>query len=503
MKFIQQMDASMASLWKMDDEDLIKWLFNCIDVQGCNVDIFFWETDMFMEQETEANNRSSYIAFKERGTDIMQIIIDECHRRGIKAYFHHRFSEVERENPAPDFDENGNIVPEGRNRVKYEHPDWIIKTWWKNGLWNLASEDMQNFKLDYLERMMKKYDFDGICIDYLRHLPCLPVGKQWELRECATEFMCRLKKRMSSIGRDIAVGAKLPENLKSCHHDGFDVEDWAKKGCVDFMVAGSRTINPDIEGYKKITDGTEIEIYACWDTWHVADAYHFQKADFYHGMLSNFKEQGADGVVGFNYAPAPYSQLQKLLQPDEIYWSSGDEYSDFYNEFEKAGDSTLQARYVADRRGGYPYLNGCGGNNAFAPLPEEIPNDETLLDIPIIISTEYPKGRNVKVKFVITNAKVDCDKFRVFLNGEEAKDFITDFCYTDAQIFWPEQQPLSLRTECYSKNPSTMLAIEAEFDSKFLKLGENNVSICVVDRRNYIVDSINVEKAEITIEGIK
>lgn len=499
MKFILQMDPSVGALGKIEKEKFIEWLFYCIDVQECNVDIFLWETDCFMEQETVANNRSPYYSFKERGIDMMQIIIDECHKRGIKAYFHHRFSEVERENPAPDFDENGNIVPEGRNKIKYDNPDWIIKTWWKNGLWNLTSEGMQDFKLDYLVRMMEKYNFDGICIDYLRHLPCLPVGRQWELRECATGFMCRLRECMDKLGRDIVVGAKLPENLEACRCDGFDVESWVERGCVDFIVAGSRTINPDIVGYKNITSGTSVEIYSCWDTWHVADAYHFQNADFYHGMMSNWKAQNVDGIVAFNYAPAPYSELQKLLPEDEIYYSSGDEYYDFYKEFERAEDNTLRACYVADRRGGYPYLSGCGGNNVFAPLPAEIPNDETLLDIPVVIEPKYENGRKVSVKLVITNAKKDCDRFRVFLNGEEIKEFNTDFHYIDSQIFWPENQPVSLRHSCHSENPSEMLIITAITDSKLLKCGMNTVSVCVVDRRNYMIDSINVEKTEITI----
>lgn len=493
------MDPSMAAIGKIDSDDFIKWLFWCQDNTDSNVDIVLWETDCFMEQETPANNRTNYYNFKKQNIDIMQRIIDECHSRGIKAYFHHRFSEVEREAFYPENDENGNIIPEGRNRVKYEHPDWVIKTWWKNGLWNLASKGMQDFKLEYLTNMMKKYNFDGICIDYLRHLPCLPVGKQWEYRHCATEFMCRLKEAMRGLGRDIMVGAKLPENLKACHEDGFDIEEWSKKKCVDFVIAGSRTINPDISGYKEIMG--DREVYACWDTWHVADAYHFQSADFYRGMFSNWRLQCADGIVGFNYAPAPQNELKKLLPEDDIYRTSGDEWSEIYTHIKDSENSGLSTRYAADRRGGYPYLTGCGGNNVFAQLPAAIPNDGTPFDVRINVCAEY-EGRDVGLKAVITNAKADCDKFRLIINGKEIENFRTNFYYQDGYIFWPDPQPITLRNACMKSKCANILAIEADFGSELLKVGENIVSISVIDRRNYILDSdsINIEKIELTVK---
>ena len=473
-KFIVQMDSYIGDLAKIPEDKLIEWLFYCVDKKGVKVDAIFWEGHCFIEHELPCYNFPTYKKFQDRGINIMERIIDECHKRGIKAYCNHRFSEVELD------------LESGRNEFKQKHKDWIIKTWWQEGLWNLASPELQNFKLDYITKIMNKYSFDGICIDFLRHLPCLPVGKQWEHRECATEFMRKLKDNMGKLDRQVKVGAKLPENKDSCHNDGFDVEKWAKNNLVDFVIGGSRTINPDIDWYKKITENTNTEVYACWDPYHVADAHWIYK--------------GSDGVVAFNFSPAPHEELAKLLPPEEILNCLGQDYGDFYNIFSEENKQNKELKFAADRKYGYPFLTGCGGNNVFAPLPAPVPNDETPLEIKIDAHGNF-KDRHAYVRFVITNAKSSCDKFKIFLNGTEIESFLENYSYTDNQIFWPDIQPQMFTAHSINQNPKPILEIKANVDGNLIKNGTNTLSISVIDRINYFLDtdSINIERAEILI----
>lgn len=487
-KFIIQMDPYTGELANIPEDKLMEWLFFCIDKKNVKVDAIFWEGHCFIEQESTYHNTSIYKKFQEKGINIMARIIDECHKRGIKAYCHHRFSEVELD------------LNLGRNEIKQQHRDWVIKTWWQEGLWNLASSELQDFKLNYIAKIMTQYQFDGICIDFLRHLPCLPVGKQWEHRECATAFMHKLKVNMNMLGRQVDVGAKLPENGEACRADGFDVETWAKDNSIDFVIGGSRTVNPDIDWYKKVTEGTDTLVYTCWDSAHVADGHHNQPSDFFRGMLSNWVEKGTDGVVAFNFLPAPQEELYKLLPPEEIMNCLGPDYVDFYNIFNDERLQEKALRFVADRRGGYPFLTGCGGNNVFAPLPAPIPNDETPLDVKIDVCGDF-QGRKAEIRFVITNAKSSCDKFKIYLNNALIESFSEDYSYKDEQIFWPNPQPTIYTAKCLNKNPAPILEIKAQVDNKLIKNGTNTLSIAVIDRINYMLDSesINVERAEIII----
>ena len=146
-RFIIQMDPYIGPLADIPQEKLIEWLFYCIDKKGVSIDAIFWEGHCFYELECPCYNTDIYRKFQAKGINIMKRIIDECHKRGIKAYCHHRFSEVE-------------LTLPDRNEIKQKHKDWVIKTWWQEGLWSLASPELQEFKLNYATKIMTEYAFD-------------------------------------------------------------------------------------------------------------------------------------------------------------------------------------------------------------------------------------------------------------------------------------------------------------------------------------------------------
>ena len=117
-RFIIQMDTYTGELANIPEDKLIEWLFYCVDKKGVKVDTICWEGHCLFEQELPCYNTDIYRKFQANGIDIMARIIDECHKRGIKAYCHHRFSEVELD------------LSSGRNEIKQKHKDWVIKTWW-------------------------------------------------------------------------------------------------------------------------------------------------------------------------------------------------------------------------------------------------------------------------------------------------------------------------------------------------------------------------------------
>ncbi|MBE6930274.1 MAG: hypothetical protein E7463_08345, partial [Ruminococcaceae bacterium] len=284
MKIIMQYDPNFGFMGEAEPEALLHALFYDVDTRQERPDIIIWETHCFMEQEC-SNNLDTYTVLTQRGIDMMQRIIDETHRRGIKAYWHHRISEVDA--PPASFH---SVVSE--NIIKKAHPDWLIRTWYEKGLWNLAVPEVQEFKVAYIKKMTERYPFDGICIDFLRHLPCLPPDAQWEHRDCVTDFMGKIR---AAIPKDMKLGAKLPENAASCRVDGFDVAQWVKNGSLDFVLAGSRSVSSDVAWYKSITEGTNVEVYPCWDIWHCSDACHWREDAFYRGVFANWIAEKADG----------------------------------------------------------------------------------------------------------------------------------------------------------------------------------------------------------------
>ena len=122
--------------------------------------------------------------------------------------------------------------------------------------------------------------------------------------------------------------------------------------------------------------------------------------------------------------------------------------------------------------------------------------DEKPLEIKIDVCGDFV-DRNIEVRFVITNSKSSCDKFKIFLNKKQIKDFSENYLYTDEQIFWPEPQPAIYTAACLNSNPEPILEITAKVDANLIKNGTNTLSISVVGRKS--MDSINVERAEIIV----
>ena len=497
-KFVLQADYQASNTDPelfSNEEAALEWMFHDIDNKGAQVDTILWETHPFIEMEVEEENFAAYKGLKARGCDLMNMVIDECHKRGIEAIMHYRISEVDHSHL---YGTNGKPTKDDKslwNPVKLAHPDWVVKTWWVQGHWNLAARGVREMKLEYIERMLKKYRFDGICVDFSRHTPCFPVGKEWENRESGTELMAGIRSITESLGRPMRVGAKVPKCEQFCITDGFDVKEWAKRGLVDFFVVGSRSITVDVAWYKEITRGSGIEIYPCWDCHHSTDAYHCYPADFFRGMIGNWFALGADGAVGFNFSPT--------LEHNEVMsrWTEWlvHPFLEFREYFSEAEDESLAHTYVAERRGGYPYRSGKFTSNDDCQLPAVLANDGT----PTIVSVEAYGNHSGRAQLSVTisGAKRGIDEFEVYLNGEKRALSKVNFDYVDPQIFYPAPQPASsgLRHRYETATPTKLLHLVCEVDAASIRNGVNTVSVAVIDRTNYFLEDISVEKAEITV----
>jgi len=489
MEILYQLDPSIGNFTGCDADEFVRAMFYNMDHDGSRIDTILWEHHRFLPAECPSNNMPEYLDFTARGIDIMERLIRETKARGMKAFLHHRFSEVDRSWSSPDV----------KNPIKAEHPDWLIRTWHEEGLWNMAVPEVRKFKLEYLGKILEKYDFDGICIDFLRHLPCLPVGYQWEHRQCVTAFLSALREIAVSTGKQIAIGAKIPENPESCCIDGFDVETWCREGVVDFLVCGSRTIDVDVLGFKKLAEGTTIKIYPCWDTWHSSDAHHWQEEAFYRGVFANWQAQDADGIVGFNYISASHGEMQKLLADENASCWPTREVKEFARQITETEDFGNSFIFAAERRGGYPYSTGAGSSNFRAPLPLEIPNAciSGTVSVPVFADMREREGR---VRLLLSGAVEGKDTFRLWFNEREITDFTVDFSVKDPRIHWPEPQRRSGAGYSDADETAELLEITAKIPEGSLLCGKNAIRVLPI-RAGFFDwhEVITIQRAEISI----
>jgi hypothetical protein len=303
----------------------------------------------------------------DNGIDWIEELVKESQKRDLEVFWNHRIAEVDRE----------------ENSLKKAHPDWVVKSWYYPGLWNLAVPEVRDYKVAFIKELIERYDFDGIQLDFARHVPCLPVGRQWELRDHVTEFVRMVRFMMLEMEKEqgcpLLLAVKVPKNLEGCRIDGFDVETWAQENLVDIFTLGTRSINVDIDAYRRITAGHNIKLQPCWDDYHSADAYKSPTHETLRGIFANWWQEGADGIMIFNWVANKFFTDYAKYDQDRL-----------LSMVRESGNQEIMLRkdknFVIERRGGYPWGEGFIGLNNDSPLPVTLANDGRPAKIKMKIS---------------------------------------------------------------------------------------------------------------------
>jgi hypothetical protein len=497
-RIIVQYDAADRNMTGMDFKTWLEFRFDYIDESGTQIDSLWWDISLgndavYPSKVLRPDIDPGIRKLQAAGIDWVKVLVEECHKRGKETFWNARISEVENDTQGLEMK---NLFPE-----KAAHPDWVIKTWWWQGMWNLASPGLREYKLSILRELAENYEFDGFQIDFARHVPCLPVGRQWELRENVTEFVRMVRRMLLEVeakrGRPILLSTKVPENLEGCRIDGFDVETWAKENLVDMFTLGSRTMDVDVEAFRGITAGKNIKLYPCFDDHHATDGYRYPPIEVFRGIYGNWWQQGADGVETFNWSnaspeccarfgaePGPLSQRQayhEVGSPETL----------------KDKDKT----YVVERRGGYPWAEGYFNQNLTSPLPAVLAYDGRPARLTVRVADNLVKDRE-KIRDVTLNVTlfgaVPGDRIEIEWNGSVLENAAFDFDWKDGQIFSPKPQRISGGDGKFPIDPDQkLLRISLPVLPERCRQGKNDVGIRIVKQTPYCCREIQVEKIEL------
>jgi len=415
----------------IDFKNWINGVFNSVDQPGNQIDAIWWDIGgaNMAPYPSRIGDRYEHPGLRkwwDQGIDWIEELVKESNKRNLEVFWNHRIAEVDRE----------------ENQLKKKHPEWLVKSWDYPGLWNLAVPEVRKYKVEFIQELVEKYDFDGIQLDFARHVPCLPVGRQWELRDSVTDFVRTVRLMLlemeKKLGRPILLAAKVPEKLEGCREDGFDVEVWAKQNLIDIFTLGTRSIDVDIAAYRQITAGRNIKLQPCWDDYHSTDAYKSPPHEILRGVFANWWQQGADGIMIFNWSASGKYDRERLLT--------------IASEGGNPVTLTLKDKtYAVERRGGYPWGEGYFGQNKTSPLPVILANDSRPAILKIRIGDNLransAKIDHVTLRAIIFGAK-EGDEIGVMFNGIGLLPILQDFNWKDPQLFAPE--PATEGTGVYS-----------------------------------------------------
>jgi hypothetical protein len=391
--------------------------------------------------------------------------------------------------------------------LKLAHPEWTLKTWWPHGLWDFSVPDVRECTVKTLREVVERYDVDGVQLDFARHVPFLPIGRQWELRGHLTSLVrdvrSMLQQRAASRKRPLLLAAKVPQNLRGCRADGFDVETWAREELVDIFTLGSRSMDVDVAAFKAFTAGRSIKLQPCFDDHHTTDGYRWAPIEFLRGVFANWWEQGADSVVTFNWSNAPPDVCTRLgVSPGPL--SQQIAYREIGSRETMAWKDKI---YAVERRGGYPWAEGYFNRNDDAPLPLlwKAGGEGTLrVRVSDDLAAAGNRLRDSFLRVVLFNAEQQ-DRLVLRWNGHLLEERARDSSWKDPQIFSPRPQPDSGGPGVYRVDPEQrLLCLDFAVPAATTQVGENVLQLGLATQpaekpRNA---DIKVEKVELHVRYV-
>lgn len=488
-RIVMQYDANdtLMGYWKLHPDRTATFgpfrdaLFAYVDQPGSQVDAIWWDIagsplgSPYPSQVLPPVDHPLVRQWLDAGIDWVEQLVAETRRRKLEVFWNHRICEVEF---VPGVGQSKTPHP-----LKLAHPDWVVPTaWWPHGMWNLAAEELRAYKVATLRELVTRYDLDGIQIDFSRHIPCLPVGRQWELREGVTEFL-RLVRRMTlevaaQRGRPLLLAAKVPETIDGCHVDGFDVQAWAEHRLVDVLTLGSRTMDVNVEGLRAAV-GNDVQLQPCFDDHHATDGYRYGAIEFLRGVFSNHWQRGANSVVTFNWSIGT-PEVCRSMGADVGPLSHGEAYREVGETATMAGKDKI---FAVERRGGYPWAEGFFNRNDTAPLPQKLEDGAAPASFTLHISDAPAPQSSLLLRCILFQAG-EKDSFVVRLNGVNLSLTTHDREWKDGQIFSPKPQPASGGKGEYRINPQQKLVrLEFAVPAEAWRQGVNVAEVQLASRK--------------------
>lgn len=482
-----------------DWNDWLDYRFSWIDEPGVQIDSIWWDIQPLLKNRYPTPPGSLIYQWPDEKTDIVERLIGETKKRDLEVFWNHRISEVDLKPPGS---KGWTKTP---HPLKASHPDWVMKTWWPHGLWNLEIEEVRNYKVELLRHLAETYPLDGFQLDFARHIPCLPVGRQWELRRHITSFVRRVREMTLEVarkrGRPMLLAARVPRSLRGCRADGFDVETWAQQNLLDIFSLGSRSLEIDIEAFRRITKGRNIKLQPCCDDHHAPDGYRCPSIEVFRGTFANWWQQGADSVMTFNWACADPELAERMggaVAPSsqlEAYRQVGSPST--LKEMDKA--------FVVERRGGYPWADGYFNRNDDSPLPKSIPGDGSAVPLTIRLADpirDDEKRTKSVVLVSIFHGATETERFELWFNGTKLTSESRNSEWKDPQIHSRKDTPASGgRFARYRVNPKQkILRIEYQVDPQICLVGKNQIEIRrSTDSNSTTPDEVQLEKLEVEL----
>jgi hypothetical protein len=250
---------------------------------------------------SEMQRFANLTAFFEAGIDPYAVMLAEATARGREALLSFRMN-----------DDHGNDFLKSQFMV--DHSEWLLGTVQYQGLGaiDFGHEEVRDYTFKLIEEAVRRYDCDGIELDFNRFPRFFKDGSTEERVAKMNGLVERVRTMLDDVGRErerrLTLAVRPPSNFgrtpptpATARELGCDVAEWVRRGWVDF-VSVSEFLHErgdlPIAVWKKALP--TVPVYGGIECTRQGAAKNLS-ADEYRSAARHLIEEGADGVYLFNF----------------------------------------------------------------------------------------------------------------------------------------------------------------------------------------------------------
>ncbi len=251
-------------------------------------------------------------ALRRAGHDVLNLAIDFCHKNSLEIFWSHRINDIHDSMPhcLP-------LLP----RWKREHPEYCMGTpadaqkydmnspryWWS--ALDFERPEVLEYLYRILEDVCRRYDVDGIEIDYFRSPMFFRPNLEFQPATPAqVDLLTAFQRRVRDMakqegrrrGRPILVATRIPMTEATCLHVGIDAGRWLKENLMDLVTSGGGYIPFTMPTWEMVELGHQYgkPVYPAISDSGLRNRY--QTPEAWNGAAANAWLAGADGIYTFN-----------------------------------------------------------------------------------------------------------------------------------------------------------------------------------------------------------
>jgi len=275
------------------------------------------------ERPAEESKRRLIDYLEESGTDTLTVMTDFCHQHGIEIFWSMRMND--NHDSTKEYDKI--------SEFKKKHPELLVGVkgvkqpmmYNKWSPFDYNKEAVRRLAIDICEDVAKRYDIDGIELDFFRHpaffkeqFQGIPITqKQCDLMTGmvrAIRKVCDDNARRR--GRTLLLAIRVPDSLAFSKAIGLDWERWLAEDLVDLVIGADYLKFEPWINFAAIGRKYKIPVYACLEQRRLTstggDAERETTIELWRGEAYTAWSAGVSGIYTFNRFD-PNDQIFKEL----------------------------------------------------------------------------------------------------------------------------------------------------------------------------------------------